>query len=149
MSAIIIGAIIQAFGLIALRRFGKQMHPVMLNFWSMLLSAVILSAVSIGTEEYSTVLFDIKTIGSLVYLSIFCTVVTFVIYFWLVKHMEAVILSLSAFITPVIAVFIGVLVMGEGFTTTAYIGSTIVLIGVAVATIGDLVAIYRRKISET
>jgi drug/metabolite transporter (DMT)-like permease len=149
MSALIIGAIIQAFGLIALRRFGKHMHPVMLNFWPMLLSAVILFAVSIGTEDYSTVLFDIKAIGSLVYLSIFCTVVTFVIYFWLVKHIEAVILSLSAFITPVIAVFIGVIMMGEGFTPTAYIGSTIVLIGVAVATIGDLVAIYRRKISET
>jgi drug/metabolite transporter (DMT)-like permease len=149
MSAIIIGAIIQAFGLIALRRFGKQMHPVVLNFWPMLLSTVVLFAISIGTEDYSTVLFDMKTIGSLVYLSIFCTVVTFVIYFWLVKHIEAVILSLSAFITPVIAVFIGVIMMGEGFTSTAYIGSTIVLIGVAVATIGDLVAVYRRKMSET
>lgn len=149
MTAIIIGAIIQAFGLIALRRFGKQMHPVMLNFWPMLLSTVVLFAVSIGTEDYSTVLFDIKAIGSLVYLSFFCTVVTFVIYFWLVKHIEAVILSLSAFITPVIAVFIGVIMMGEGFTSTAYIGSTIVLIGVAVATIGDLVAVYRRKMSET
>jgi drug/metabolite transporter (DMT)-like permease len=149
MIALIIGAIIQAFGLIALRRFGKHVHPVVLNFWPMLLSAVILFAVSVGTEDYSTVRFDIKAIGSLVYLSIFCTVVTFVIYFWLIKHIEAVILSLSAFITPVIAVFIGVIMMGEGFTPTAYIGSTIVLIGVAVATIGDLVAIYRRKISET
>jgi drug/metabolite transporter (DMT)-like permease len=145
MCAIIIGAIIQAFGLIALRRFGKDMHPVVLNFWPMLLSTVILFAVSIGTEDYSTVLFDLKAIGSLVYLSIFCTVITFVVYFWLVKHMEVVILSLSAFITPVIAVFIAVMMMGEGFASTAYIGSSFVLIGVAIATIGDLLAVYRRK----
>ncbi len=149
MIAIIIGAIIQAYGLVALRRFGKQMHPVMLNFWPILLSSIVLFAVSIGSEDYSRVLFDMKAVGSIVYLSIFCTVVTFVIYFWLVKHIEAVILSLSAFITPVIAVFIGVIMMGEGFTSTAYIGSSIVLIGVAVATIGDLVAVYRRKMSET
>jgi drug/metabolite transporter (DMT)-like permease len=148
MCAIILGAIIQAFGLIALRRFGKNMHPVMLTFWPMLMSAVLLLAVSYGTEDYSTVLFDIKTVGSLVYLSIFCTVVTFVIYFWLVKHIEVVILSLSAFITPVIAVFIGVIMMGEEFTSTASLGSTIVLVGVAVATIGDLVAVYRREKSE-
>jgi len=149
MSAIIIGAIIQAFGLIALRHFGKQIHPVMLNFWPMLLSTVILFAFSFGTEDYSAVLFDMKAVGSLVYLSIFCTVVTFVIYFWLIKHIEAVILSLSAFITPVIAVFIAVIMMGEGFTSTAYIGSTIVLIGVAIAIIGDLLAVFRRKIGKT
>ena len=148
MIAIIIGAIIQAFGLIALRRFGKKIHPIVLNFWPMFLSTIILFAISIGTENYSAVLFDVKSIGSLVYLSIFCTVITFVIYFWLVKHIEVVILSLSAFITPVIAVFIGVLMMEEGFTSTAYIGSSIVLIGVAVATIGDLVAVYRRKKGE-
>jgi hypothetical protein len=35
--------------------------------------------------------------------------------------------------------------MGEGFTSTVYIGSTIVLFGVAIATIGDLVAVYCRK----
>jgi drug/metabolite transporter (DMT)-like permease len=149
MSAIIIGAIIQAYGLIALRRLGKKMHPVMLNFWPMLLSSIVLFTVSIGTEDYSAVLFDLKAVGSIIYLSIFCTVVTFVIYFWLIKHIEAVILSLSAFITPVIAVFIGVIMMGEGFTSTAYIGSTVVLMGVAVATIGDIVSVYRRKISET
>jgi drug/metabolite transporter (DMT)-like permease len=149
MITLIIGAIIQSFGLIALRRFGKQINPIVLNFWPMFLSAVILFAVSISTEDYSKVFFDIKTIGSLVYLSIFCTVVTFVIYFWLVKHIEAVILSLSAFITPVIAVFIGVLILGEGFTLTAYIGSSIVLIGVAVATLGDFIAVYRRKMSKT
>jgi drug/metabolite transporter (DMT)-like permease len=39
--------------------------------------------------------------------------------------------------------------MGEGFTSTAYIGSAIVLIGVAIATIGDLVVVYRRKMNET
>jgi drug/metabolite transporter (DMT)-like permease len=149
MIALIIGAIIQSFGLIALRRFGKQINPIMLNFWPMFLSSVILFAVSISTEDYSKVFFDIKAIGSLVYLSIFCTVVTFVIYFWLVKHIEAIILSLSAFITPVIAVFIGVIMLGEGFSLTAYIGSSIVLIGVAVATIGDFIAIYRRNMSET
>jgi drug/metabolite transporter (DMT)-like permease len=148
MSAIIVGAIIQSFGLIALRRLGKQMHPVMLNFWPMLISAVVLCAISLGTEDYSTVVLSMKAIGSIVYLSLFCTVATFVIYFWLIKHVEAVVLSLSAFITPVIAVFIGVILMGEEFTSAASIGSMIVLIGVAYATIGDLVIAYRRKTNE-
>jgi drug/metabolite transporter (DMT)-like permease len=148
MAAIIFGAFIQASGLVAIRRFGKEIHPVLLIFWPVLLSSIIMVAVSMATEDYSAVVFDTKAITSIVYLSVFCTVVAFVINFWLIKHVEAVILSLSAFITPVIAVFIGVKIMGEGFTSTIYLGSAIVLIGVVVANIGDLVNICKQKSSS-
>jgi drug/metabolite transporter (DMT)-like permease len=145
MAAIIFGAFIQASGLVAIRRFGKEIHPVLLIFWPVLLSSIILFAVSMATEDYSVAIFNTKAIASIVYLSIFCTVVAFVINFWLIKHVEAVILSLSAFITPVIAVFIGVNIMGEGFTSTIYLGSVIVLIGIAIANIGDLVDVYHQR----
>lgn len=148
MAAIIAGAIIQAFGLVFLRRLGEHAHPVTLNFCSMSLSAVPLFAVSVVVEDYSNLHFNAQSLGSIVYLSIFCTVVTFVIYFWLVKHVEAVILSLSAFITPVIAVVIGVIGMGERITNDVYIGSALVLIGVAFASIGDLFALSRRRDSK-
>lgn len=143
MLAIIIGAIIEALGLIALRRLGENMHPVTLNFWTILLSAAPLLIISIAVEDYSIIHFDLKTVVSLLYLSVFCTVVTFVIYFWLVKHIEAIILSLSAFITPVLAVIIAVILMGEKITGTVYLGSSLVLIGVAIATIGDLLSTRR------
>ena len=145
MAAIIAGAIIQAFGLVYLRRLGEHAHPVTLNFCSMSLSALPLFVASFIVEDYSNLLFNVQSIGAIVYLSVFCTVITFVIYFWLVKHVEAVILSLSAFITPVIAVVIGVIVMGEKITNDVYIGSALVLIGVAVASIGDLFALFRRR----
>ncbi len=38
---------------------------------------------------------------------------SFVIYFWMAKHIEAVVLSLSAFITPIIALVAGVLILSE------------------------------------
>jgi drug/metabolite transporter (DMT)-like permease len=146
MIAIIAAAMIQAFGLVALRRIGKHMHPVLLNFWPMVLSAIPLFIVSVAVEDYSNIHFDLKAVWSLLYLSVFCTVVTFVIYFWLVKHVELVILSLSAFITPVLAIIIAVIMLGEKFTASLYIGSAFVLIGVAVATIGDLTIRYQHGI---
>jgi drug/metabolite transporter (DMT)-like permease len=144
MAAIIAGAIIQAFGLVFLRRLGEDAHPVTLNFCSMSLSALILFSASVLFEDYTNVSFNVQTLGAILYLSIFCTVTTFVIYFWLVKHIEAVILSLSAFITPVIAVALGVIVMGETITHGVYIGSALVLIGVAFASVGDIYTLYRR-----
>lgn len=146
MATIIVGAIIQAFGLVSLRRLGENAHPVTLNFCSMSFSALPLFAASFVFEDHSNIIFNAQSIGSIVYLSIFCTVITFVIYFWLIKYVEAVILSLSAFITPVIAVVIGVIVMGEKITNAVYIGSALVLIGVAFASTGDIFAIYRRRV---
>jgi len=143
MAAIILGSIIQAFGLVYLRRLGSDAHPVTLNFCSMFFSALPLFAASLVFEDHSNMVFNASTIGSILYLSIFCTVVTFVIYFWLVKHVEAVILSLSAFITPVIAVVIGVVFMNEKISDDVYIGTALVLVGVAFATLGDLFNRYR------
>jgi len=143
MAAIIFGAFMQAAGLIALRRYGKEIHPVLLIFWPVLLSSVIMFAFSMATEDYSAIIIDANAIGSIVYLSVFCTVIAFVINFWLIKYVEAVILSLSAFITPVIAVMIGVNIMGEDFTSTIYLGSAVVLIGIVIANVGALVNVYR------
>jgi drug/metabolite transporter (DMT)-like permease len=145
MIAIVAAAIIQATGLVALRKFGANANPISLNFWSMLLSALFLLPASLVIEDYSTVVLNIKSVGSLIYLSLFCTVFVFVIYFWITKHVEAVILSLSAFITPVIAVLVGVYFMREEFTGNMYIGSLLVLLGVGFATVGDFVARYNKR----
>ncbi|RPI01242.1 MAG: hypothetical protein EHM64_16025, partial [Ignavibacteriae bacterium] len=123
---IILGAIIQAFGLVFLRKMGEEVHPVTLNFYSMSVSALPLFAASYFIEDYSNIHFDSTSIGAIAYLSVFCTVMTFVIYFWLVKHVEAVVLSLSALITPVIAVLIGIIFMGEYITRGVIVGSLLV-----------------------
>jgi len=145
MAAVSVGAIIQAFGLVFLRRLGEDAHPVTLNFCSMSLSALPLFAASYIFEDYSKMIFNTQTLGAILYLSLFCTVITFVIYFWLVKHVETVILSLSAFITPVIAVILGVLVMNETITQGVYFGSALVLLGVLFTTLGDVYTRYRRQ----
>lgn len=149
MGSIILGAIVQALGLVTLRKYGEKYHPVTLNLWPMLLSTFPLFIVSLITEDYSTVRFESTTIGTIVYLAIFCTVVTFVIYFWLIKYVEAVILSLSAFLTPVIAVLIAIILLQETMKVTIYVGSIVVLLGVAVANVGDVMDLIRKKRSMT
>jgi len=148
MAAIIAGAIIQAFGLVFLRRLGEEAHPVTLNFCSMSISGVALFAASLLLEDLSALKISMQAIGAVFYLSIFCTVITFVVYFWLVKYIEVVVLSLSAFITPIIAVAVGVILMGETVAQSVYIGSALVLIGVACASIGDIYALYSQETAK-
>jgi drug/metabolite transporter (DMT)-like permease len=75
---------------------------------------------------------------AILYLGVFGSVVTFVSYFWLLKRVEAVFLSLTAFITPIIAVILGVLVLGEQLSPRIFVGAAFVLGGIAVANFAEL-----------
>ncbi len=145
VSAILFGAAIQALGLIALRKMGSGFHPAIVNFWSFLLSAVILMISSAISEDYSRINFGVEGIFSIVYLACFSTVATFLAYFWLAARMEAVALSLTAFITPVLAVFVGIFLMSETMTSDVFIGSTITLGGILWMNWADIVYFFRGR----
>jgi drug/metabolite transporter (DMT)-like permease len=61
------------------------------------------------------------------------TVLAFVTYFWLLKRIDAVYLSLTAFINPIVAVVLGALVLGEKLGTTVFLGAFLVLSGILLA----------------
>ena len=128
--AILSGAFLQATALIALRKYGQEYNSVVLNLFSMLFSSVLLIGWSLLIENYSHIIIDDAAIFSILYLALFGTVLSFVIYFWMAQHVEAVVLSLSAFITPVVALFAGVLILKENITINVYAGSLLVLMGV-------------------
>jgi drug/metabolite transporter (DMT)-like permease len=145
MAAILGSAFIESSTLIALRKYRQHVDPIVLNFWSMLFGAIILLSASAMYEHVSFTVFDPRSVFSLVYLGTFGTVATFVIYFWLARHVEAIILSLIAFITPVVALVIGILWMGEQIGIEEIIGAIIVLAAIVVANIRELQALFAKE----
>ncbi len=132
--AIVFGAANQAAALVAIRKYGGPYSAEMLNLVPMLMGAVILTGAAFVWEPVSTTDFTTAGIFSIVYLAIFATVATYVGYYWLAKHVKAVYLSMSAFLTPLIAVLIGVIFLGESLTAGTILGGVLVLAGVAAAT---------------
>lgn len=133
MGAVVLSAVLQAYSVILIKKFHKAIDPMVTTFVPILYSAFILFAASIFFENYAGVHFSTATILSIFYLGIFGTVVTFVSYFWLLKRVEAVILSLTSFITPVIAVILGIIVLSEKLSSRVLIGAVIVLAGILIA----------------
>jgi len=79
------------------------------------------------------------------YLAIFGSVVTFTSFYWLMKRINVVILSLIAFITPIVALLLGWIFYNEVFTTHHLVGSALVLIGLLIA---NLYGIVVQKVKE-
>ncbi len=133
MAATVVSAMMQAYSVIIIKKHANDISPFVTLMMPMVFGMFFLLGGSLLFEHYETVHFTFPAIVGILYLSIFGTILTFVSYFWLLKKTAPVILSLTAFITPVIAVTLGVLLNHEQFSPEKYIGAAIVLAGILIA----------------
>lgn len=116
------------------RRWAREYSPVTLNILPMTLASVILFGLSLMTERGLKFEWNFVPVASLLYLALFGTCLAFVIYFWLLKRIEASKLSLIAYITPIIALLVGVLFGKETISARLLVGSSLVVLGIILVT---------------
>lgn len=138
MVAVLISATMQASIAVTIKKYGSHLNPLSMNFIPLLIAGLVMIPLALIIEESSSWKFDFIALGSVFYLALFGTLVTFTTYYWLLKRMNIVILSLSTFITPIVAVILGWLVLNERFSFQALIGSAMVLIGILFANFNGL-----------
>ena len=144
MVAVIASAALQGFSLIVVKKYGQPISPFAMNGIGMAIGAVGLLTLALLFEPVGGAVWTSQAVLSVVYLALFGSVVTFVSYYWLLKRIDAVFLSLTSFINPIIAVFLGVLLMGEHLGPTVLTGAGLVLLGIAVANGEALLARIRQ-----
>ena len=88
---------------------------------------------SVALESDKPAIWSASGITSLLYLSLVGSVLTFVTYYWLLKRIEAVYLSLSSFVNPLVAVALGAVVLGERLPSSVFTGAALVLLGMIIA----------------
>lgn len=133
MIAIIGSSFLQALSLVLIKKYGKDVNPFHLNIGGMVIGVVVLLLFAIVSEDASKIKFDFIGIGSILYLGIFGSVIAFSIYFWMLKRVEAVFLSLLAFVTPILAVILGGVVLNEKLDFHIFQGAALVLAGILIS----------------
>ncbi len=133
MAAILLSATMQAFALILIKKHGHDISPFTMNFVGMAMASVILLLLGLLFEPTSSVNWSGEAVGSILYLAIVGSVLTFVSYYWLLKRIDAVYLSLTSFINPIVAVVLGALLLDERLASTVLAGATLVLTGILVS----------------
>lgn len=127
---VLAAATMQAAVAVIIKRDAAHINPVVINFLPMLFSAILLAVMALLMEPFDNVNFGWEGIAAILYLAIFGSVVTFSSYYWLLKRVNIILLALIAFITPVIAVVLGVVFGNEEFTIRHTIGTILVLAGI-------------------
>src|SRR3989454_10097525 len=104
MLSIVLGATCAAFATVAVKRGGHDTEPISFNAASMAVGAAALAGVSLIARQPWAVPTWPQGLGAVLYLAIAGSVVTFVAWQWVLKEMQATVLSYIALRIPVVAV---------------------------------------------
>jgi len=122
--------IASAVGTTVIKRYGHSASSVLLNRNAMLVGATLLSVLALLTERDTTARWTAPALASIAYLAIAGSALTFGIYFWLLRYADAHKLSLTAYVTPAIALTLGWSIGGEPLGISTLVGTAFVLTGV-------------------
>jgi drug/metabolite transporter (DMT)-like permease len=132
--AIVVATICYAGAAVFSRGF-KGLDPMAPAAGSLLCGAAILIPVSLVVEQPWTLAPSTTSMLALLGLSVFSTAFAFVIYFRLIQTLGSVGTTAQSYLRVPIGVALGVLLLGESLSPTAWIGLGCVVLGVAAMTI--------------
>ncbi len=133
---LLVSPALSAFGNVFVKRNGGAVSSLLLNRNGILIAAPLLLLVAAFSERDATVTWSPTAVGSVLYLSIVGTVVAFSLYFWALRHAPAHRMGVIAYLTPVVALFVGSTFGGEPFHWHTAVGTVLVLgsVGLVMAT---------------
>jgi drug/metabolite transporter (DMT)-like permease len=139
MLALVLSALVQSTNSVIIKKFGSYLNPLSMNFIPMLIAGISFLIIAAAVEDFNSLIFDANAYLSVIYLALFGTVIAFTAYYWLLKRVSVIILSLITFINPIIALILGWIVYSEELTSRLFIGSVLVLTGLLWANLGNLI----------
>lgn len=131
---LLVSPVIVGISTVLVKRYGSDCKSLILTRNGMAAGAVLLLAVSWWKESHLPAAWTPVAVLSILYLAVFGTVVAFSLYFWLLRYERATRLSVIAYISPLIAVFLGAALLGEPVPAATIAGGAVVLTGVRLAT---------------
>jgi len=114
------------------KRHGRSDNIFSATAAQMLAGGLMMLAIGSARGEWSALSFTARSTAAFVYLSTIGAIGGFVAYTYALRHLSVSLVSLYAYINPMIAVALGVAILGEPFTSRMAVAAALVLGGVAI-----------------
>ena len=123
-----------AFGSVLSRRWQLAVDPFVATAWEMIFAGLGHVVVSLVTGQYKHAVFTHRGMMAVLYLVVFGSWVGYSAYVWLLKHVPTPKVATYAYVNPIVAVFLGWLILHESIDVYIAIGSAIIVVAVALVT---------------
>jgi drug/metabolite transporter (DMT)-like permease len=130
-AALVLSAFCAAYANVLVKAYGKKLEPSVLAAGQMVFGLVPLLVVGISLEG-NPLKFHWTPMAfmALMYLAVVGSVIAFLLYYWLVHHMDVTNTMLIALVTPVVAVSLGMLVLHEQMNWRTIAGGMLIISGI-------------------
>jgi drug/metabolite transporter (DMT)-like permease len=95
-----------------------------------LIGAIALTLLGLFTERNATLNFTPTSVFAILYLGVVGSALAFVGMYWLLKKTTATNVSLLTFVTPILALVLGWIVLGEVLEADVGLGAVLILAGI-------------------
>jgi drug/metabolite transporter (DMT)-like permease len=143
--AIVVAAIAAAFNIVIAKRHLMHVGAVPLTLHQMLWGTLGLGIISAITGEWRHVHYSLGATLAVLYLGLAGSAAAFVMYYSLLRTMRASTLSTISYVTPLVAVFSGWIVLNESVSLRVASGVVAIFVGLATIECDGLMAILRRS----
>jgi drug/metabolite transporter (DMT)-like permease len=129
--AVVVGSYAAAQASILIKAKGGMVHPASLVFGQMMcgLPAIIIYSL-IAEGNPLTFHWSWKAVICVLYLTIFGTIAAFWLYYWLLSRIESTKAMMISLVTPLLAVIIGWVVLGETLPPQTGFGGVLIIAGI-------------------
>jgi drug/metabolite transporter (DMT)-like permease len=136
---IVTGAACTAYANVLVKGRAKHLNPAILAGAQMVFGLIPLLLAGVFLEGNPFRFHWTRmAVVALVYLAIVGSVVAFLLYYWLVQHMDVTKTMLIALVTPVTAVLLGMVVLNEQLNWRTFAGGALIICGIG------LLAVHRK-----
>lgn len=133
IALVLVGATGVAIGNVILKNIANLVDPLIAMAWILLIGAIPLAIAASVFESESTMHWSPTSIINLLVLSIFGTALAFLWWLDLLRRIDLNVLNAYTFLTPVLALFIGLLFYSEQLLLIEWFGVAIIVFAVFLA----------------
>jgi drug/metabolite transporter (DMT)-like permease len=132
--ALLGGSLSWALGSVLSKRWSTSADAFVGAAWQMTFAGLVNFGVAAVVHDYAHAVWTVRGLSAIAYLIIFGSWVGFSAYIWLLKNVPMPKVATYAYVNPVVAVFLGWLILHERVDAYILGGSAIIVAGVALVT---------------
>jgi drug/metabolite transporter (DMT)-like permease len=128
----LLGAVLmQSLGLVWIKRLADHSSPVAINFGTLSVALPFFAATWLLSDGQVPSAMPERASLAILYLGLFGSVIGFVLYFYMIKHMETGRVALITLITPVLALLLGHVLNNEPVPLNVWLGTGCIMLGLS------------------
>jgi drug/metabolite transporter (DMT)-like permease len=132
LGGLLVAVSMQSLGLVWLKRIGDDSHPIATTLGSLVVALPLFFAAWLLADGHWPQSVPQRALAATVYLGVFGSVLGFVMYYHMIKHLDAGRIALITLITPVLALLLGHGLNNEAVLPQVWIGTALIVLGLGV-----------------